>query len=302
MITVKENEDKLLIKCATSTFTYCMTYCEHRIPFYKEGIKPPIHEESETRKMIGSIFHAKEEKKDKEKVIPLTKEELNQALPNKQANVEFTREHIFSKLTYSMSKDNKNIQLILTGRPDKLFRKDELLIVEEDKFPKNPYLYVDRKYPFDNHLLQSLIYLNSKFSLTSNNKANMDIEKNLEKNTIKTSQCTINMFFDIDQQLKLNYVNKNDSGEYIKQWFEIPHKKKKWIVNIRDFESGDKENNIVKRFEGIQDENDEIFLQEKITRFISIIADNEQRYHHGNFKKCIPCEYSDICKFSLING
>lgn len=290
MITLKENGNQIVIKCAVSTFSFCMTYCEHKIPFYLEGIEPPRHEESEIRKAVGAIFHAKEEKKDKEKVIPLTKEELNNALPDRKTNVEFTREHIFSKLSYSISKDNKDIRLILSGRPDKLLRKDEFLIVEEDKFPKNPFIYVDRKNPFDSHILQSLIYLNSKFSITSSSPKK-EIDRHIN-NTINTSQGTINMFFDMVKEDNYRYQNVND-------WFDIPHQKKKWIVNIRNSQSQDTENNIVKTFEGIQNENDEIFLQEKMSRFVYLTLGDEQRYHHGNFKKCIPCEYADICKFSL---
>lgn len=291
MITVKENGNRLLIKCSVSEFSFCMTYCEHKIPFYLGDIRPPVHVESEIRKSIGSIFHAKEEKKDKEKVKPITKEELSVALPDKQKSIEFTREHVFSKLSYSMSKDNKDIQLMLTGRPDKLLRKDEFLIVEEDKFPKNPFIYVYRKNPFDSHILQSLIYLNSKFSIV-HNSPKKEIDRYINRNnTVNTSQGTINMFFDM--------VNENSSYHNVNDWFDIPHLKKKWIVNIRNSESGDTKNNIVKTFEGIQNENDEIFLQEKMSRFVSLVMDNDQRYHHGNFKKCIPCEYADICKFSL---
>lgn len=291
MITVKENENRLLIKCSVSEFSFCMTYCEHKIPFYLGDIKPPVHVESEIRKSIGSIFHAKEEKKDKEKVKPITKEELSIALPDKQKSIEFTREHVFSKLSYSMSKYNKDMQLILTGRPDKLLRKDEFLIVEEDKFPKNPFIYINRKNPFDSHILQSLIYLNSKFSIKSSSPKK-EIGRYINRNnTVDTSQGTINMFFDM--------VKEDSSYQNVNDWFDIPHLKKKWVVNIRNSESGYTENNIVKTFEGIQNENDEIFLQEKMSRFVSLVLDNEQRYHHGNFKKCIPCEYADICKFSL---
>ena len=294
MLTLKENGNRLLIKCAVSTFSFCMTYCEHKIPLYLKGIKPPYHEESEIRKTVGAIFHAKEEKKDREKVVPLTKEELNNALSDKKINVEFTRENIFSKLSYTKSKDNK---LILTGRPDKLLRKDEFLIVEEDKFPKNPFIYVDRKNPFDSHILQSLVYLNSKFSITSNSpKKEIDIHIN---NTINTSQGTIDMFFDMVKEDNIRSQNGHNSKVLLNDWFDIPHQKKKWIINIRDSQSQDIENNIVKTFEGIQNENDEILLQEKMSRFISLVLNKEQRYHHGNFKKCIPCEYADICKFSL---
>lgn len=307
MITVKENGNRLLIKCSVSIFSFCMTYCEHKIPFYREGIRPPKHEESEIRKTVGAIFHAKEEKKDITKVKPITKEELSIVLPNKQNDVEFTREHIFSKLSYSISKDNKDIRLILTGRPDKLLRKDGFLIVEEDKFPKNPFIYVDMKSPFDNHILQSLIYLNSKLSITSNfpkKEINQYINQNNTVNdTVNTYQGTINMFFDMvnDESNYQNVCRKYSAlADYcLDDWFDIPHLKKKWIVNIRNPESEDTENNIVKTFEGIQNDNDEIFLQEKMSRFISLVLDKEQRYHHGNFKKCIPCEYADICKFSL---
>ncbi len=303
MITVKENENLLLIKCSVSEFSFCMTYCEHKIPFYLGDIRPPVHVESEIRKSIGSIFHAKEEKKDKEKVKPITKEELSVALPDKQKSIEFTREHVFSKLSYSMSKDNKDIQLMLTGRPDKLLRKDEFLIVEEDKFPRNPFIYVNRKSPFDSHILQSLIYLNSKFSI-ARHLAKKEIDKYINQNkSVNTSQGTINMFFDmVKEDCSYQNVDRKYSAlaDYcLNDWFDIPHLKKKWIVNIRNSESGDTENNIVKTFEGIQNDNDEIFLQDKMSRFVYLVLDDEQRYHHGNFKKCIPCEYADICKFSL---
>ncbi len=286
MITVKENGDRFLIKCSVSEFSFCMTYCEHKIPFYLGDIKPPIHVESEIRKSIGSIFHAIEEKKDKEKVKPITKEELSVTLSDRKKSIEFTREHVFSKLSYS----NNDIQLILTGRPDKLLRKDEFLIIEEDKFPRNPFIYVDRKSPFDSHILQSLIYLNSKFSITSGSPKK---DRNQNK-TVSTSQRTINMFFDMVKE-----DQNEDNKMLVNDWFDIPHLKKKWVVNIRNSESEDTKDNIVKTFEGIQDENDEIFLQEKMSRFIYLVLDKEQRYHHGNFKKCIPCEYAGICKFSL---
>lgn len=319
MITFKENGDKILIKCATSTFSFCMTYCEHKIPFYLEGIKPPRHEESDIRKSIGAIFHAKEEKKDKEKVIPLTKRELDSVLPDRQYNIEFAREHIFSKLSYSINKDNKDILLILTGRPDKLLRKDEFLVIEEDKFPKNPFIYTNIKNPFDNHILQSLVYLNSKFSIVSNspkkemdqhiNRHNIDDDVGNNQSDKDTYQKTINMFFDMTEKDEKDEKDKKyekdkwyKEGDFryqnVDDWFDVPHQKKKWIINIRDSES-DIENNIVKTFEGIQNDNDSIYLQKKMTRFIKIILGGEQKHHHDNFKKCIPCEYADICRFSL---
>ena len=45
-----------------------MGYCEHKIPFYVGGIKPPKHVESERRKVEGKLGHDKEERIEMEKI------------------------------------------------------------------------------------------------------------------------------------------------------------------------------------------------------------------------------------------
>ncbi len=78
-----------------------------------------------------------------------------------------------------MSKDNNDIQLILTGRPDKL-----------------------------------LIYLNSKFSITSGSPKK---DRNQNK-TVSTSQRTINMFFDMVKED--NCYQNEDNKMLVNDWFE----------------------------------------------------------------------------------
>lgn len=295
MIKIIDKNDVLTIRCPTSEFIFGMTYCEYKIPFYIEGKEPPKHKESEIRKAVGSIHHAKEEKKEKYsgRVKPITSEELRQALPDKQNNIEFIRERIFSRLYYPTKIDDKNIQLILTGRPDKILRQDECLIVEEDKFPTNPFIYIGKMNPFNSQKLQVLVYLNSQFSIMRKPVHLRDYKVLNGKygDPIDPGQSTIDTCFNIETVVD-NYNPEN--------WFDIACQKKKWIINIRRTENN--ENNIVKKFEGLQSDEDKTYLDDKLLRFTGIILDKREKIHHNNFKKCIPCEYATVCKFSLKTG
>lgn len=251
MIRIKNSDDTLLIRCPVSEFVFGTTYCEYTIPFYMKGIKIK-REESEIRKNIGIEGHKKEEKTETEKIEkgeirPTDDTELQWLLSDPKSDIEFIRERLFTRLSYQTQIDEKNIKLILTGRADKVSRKEECLIIQEDKFPQNPYGYIIRDKPFDSHILQAMIYLNSIFA-----KGNFD-------------------------------------------WFEIPHKNKKWIINIID----SSENNIVKSFEGTIEEQDNLYIEGNIFRFISLVIGNKEKIHHDNLKKCIPCEYANICAYSM---
>lgn len=251
MIKIKNDDNTLLIRCPVSEFVFGITYCEHTIPFYMKGIKIR-HEESEIRKNIGIEGHKKEEKIETEKIekgeIRLTEDmELQWLLSDPNSDIEFIRERLFTRLSYQTHLDEKNIKLILTGRADKVLRKEECLIIQEDKFPQNPYGYINRDKPFDSQILQATVYLNSIFA-------------------------------------KKNF-----------NWFEIPHKNKKWIINIID----SNENNIIKSFEGILEDQDKLYLEGNISRFISIVIGDKEKMHHDNLKKCTPCEYANICTYSM---
>jgi len=258
MIRIDDSTDILLIKAPVSEFVFSLTYCEHKIPFYIRGVKVE-REEAEIRKNVGKEGHIKEEKIEEEKIEkgeirPVPAIELPWVLSDPKCDIEFVREEVTTKLLYSTKIDEKDIKLILYGRADKVSRKGECLIIEEDKFPSNPSGYAARDKPFDSYVLQALTYLNSKFAKK-------------------------------DDGIKFN-------------WFDIPHSKKKWIVNIRERN----DNNIVRSFEGMAEEQDKLYLESNLFKFISLIVGKTEKVHHNNIKKCIPCEYSDICSHSMAHS
>lgn len=275
MIRIIDHDDTLSIECSVSEFVFCMGYCEYKIPFYIGGIKPPKHIESEIRLAEGRAGHKKEEKIEKEKIEKgeielLTKEEMFTRLPDVNANIAFGREDIITKFFYKTKIDATDIDLILTGRADKVSREDGYLVVYEDKFPKNPLDYTRKTAPFSSQILQALIYLNSKFK-------KKDVTITLE-----------DMWACQDIQ-KLANVSKS---------FEIPHKYKKWVINIRD-KYTEAENNVIKTFDGIETDQDKIYLEGNIYRFIGLVLGKKEKIHHGSIRKCAPCEYASMCKFSL---
>ena len=158
MIRIDSSTDTLLIKCPVSEFVFGMTYCEHKIPFCIQGIKTE-RKETEMRKSVGKEGHAKEEEIEEEKIKkgeirPVPAIELPWLLSDPKCNIEFIREEIATKLSYSTKIGEKDMKLILYGRADKVSRKEECLIIEEDKFPQNPSGYVTRDKPFDSQILQ----------------------------------------------------------------------------------------------------------------------------------------------------
>jgi hypothetical protein len=101
-----------------------------------------------------------------------------------------------------------------------------------------------------------------------------------------------------DQKLQtLLYLNslftETGSLEH-KDWFEIPHKGKAWIINIKDRGTGES----IKVFRGIQTKELEEFLEDNLKRFALIALGKLEPEHHSNKKKCAPCRFKD-CKYSL---
>lgn len=275
MIRIIDHDDTLSVACSVSEFVFSMGYCEYKIPFYVGGIKPPRHMESEIRKSEGRIGHKKEEqieigKIEKGEIELLTKEEMITRLPDVNANISFSREDIITKLFYKTKIDSRDIDLVLTGRADKVSREDGYLVVYEDKFPKNPLEYAKRSVPFSSQILQALIYLNSKFKK-------------------KDNIITIEDMWACQDIQKLVDISKS---------FEIPHINKKWVINIRD-RSEESENNVVKTFDGIQTDKDRAYLEGNLYRFVGLVLGKREKIHHGSTRKCAPCEYKSMCKFSL---
>lgn len=158
MIKIEEGENLTMISSTVSDFCDSMGYCEHKIPFHIEGIKPPPSMET----LQGTAAHEREEEIERERFefVPITQEELR----DMTKNVEFAREEVHTRLLYSMRIESKNISVLLYGRTDKILRSDKTLIVQDDKFPTNLKKYDDMIEPFDDQKLQALTYLNSRFT------------------------------------------------------------------------------------------------------------------------------------------
>ncbi len=276
MIRVIDLDDTLSITCSVSEFVFGMNYCEYKIPFYIGGIKPPKNAEVEMRTSEGRSGHKKEEKIEIEKIEkgemkPVTNEQMFAKLQDIDANIEFTREHVTTKLSFRTNIEDKNINLVLSGRADKISRENGCLIVYEDKFPKNPLDYEKRSSPFSSQVMQALIYLNSRFKK-------------------KDFTITIEDMWTCQDLQRLVDISKS---------FEIPHKDKKWIINIRD-RNACADNNIIKTFCGIQTDQDKIYIESNLYRFVGIVLGYKEKIHHDNIRKCNPCEYASMCKYKKI--
>ena len=95
--------------------------------------------------------------------------------------------------------------------------------------------------------------------------------------------------------LYLNSVFTAKFSSNSEDYFEVPHDKKKWIINIKDKTSGES----FKIFKGIQTSDSEAFLKEKISRFALIVMGKLRPTHHMNKHKCKHCAFLDCCSFKL---
>jgi hypothetical protein len=104
-----------------------------------------------------------------------------------------------------------------------------------------------------------------------------------------------------DQTLQaLLYLNsrfsKNDSLKP-KEWFEIPHRKKAWIINIKDKRTMKS----VRMFKGIQTKEAKDFLNEKMNKFALIVLGALEPEHHKSSRKCVKCRFFDDCDYKITN-
>ena len=94
----------------------------------------------------------------------------------------------------------------------------------------------------------------------------------------------------------LNSMYSNTGGYESDDWFEIPHKEKLWMIQIRDRQNNNK---IFKIFKGKQNKDALTFLHHNLERYAKLILELEERKHHDIAAKCKPCRYKDQCKFNL---
>ncbi len=158
MITIDQQEELTLIKANVTEFSDSLGYCEHKIPFYLEGIKASPSPET----IKGTVAHKQEERFEKEhfEFVPITHQELVDI----NRDIEFARENIFTRLLFPTKIGQQFVFLLLFGRADKVYRHKQTLIVQDDKFPTNLQKYQERFEPYPDQILQALTYLNSKFT------------------------------------------------------------------------------------------------------------------------------------------
>ena len=158
MIQVRDRQRPCVISGTVTEFSDSMGYCEHKIPFFMEGVKAP----SSPALIQGLARHEEAEKTEKEKAgfVPVSAADL----ADMERDVEFAREDILTRLELPIEADDRQVRVVLYGRADKVYRVDGTLVVQEDKFPSGFRAYQGRAGPFLGQKLQALAYLNSRFA------------------------------------------------------------------------------------------------------------------------------------------
>jgi hypothetical protein len=150
----------LMIVSSVSDFCSSMGYCELRVKHHLKGVKPPDTEVT----IEGTKAHVKEEEFEKEhfEFVPISEEEL----VDLNKDVEFAREAIYTRFPTLVELGSVKVPMLIIGQADKVLRKKGQLIVEDSKFPQNIDKYLERFEPYEDHKLQTLLYLNSLFAET----------------------------------------------------------------------------------------------------------------------------------------
>ena len=158
MIKIDRENDVTLLTASVTDFADCLGYCEYKIPLSIEGIKPKPSQSL----ILGTKAHKKEEEYEQEHVElePVSVEQIE----DKQEDIEFARENIYSTLNIPFEFPSENVLVSLSGRIDKILRVDETLLVQDDKFVGRPQIYDNKTQPYPSQLLQVLAYLNSNYS------------------------------------------------------------------------------------------------------------------------------------------
>ncbi len=159
MIKLQQARDgSRLIQASVSDFCASMGYCEVSISHSLKGIKP-----AETKILKdGTKSHEKEETIEKEHFTfkPVTPEELSDFTKD----IEFAREGLYTRFQRKLVLGEESPTLLLFGKADKVMRSNGTLIVEDTKFPANTESYQTTIQPYNTQKLQTLLYLNSRFS------------------------------------------------------------------------------------------------------------------------------------------
>ena len=158
MIKISKDSEITFLNASVTDFADSLGYCEYKIPLSIKGVKPRY-----TKSLImGTKAHHAEEKYEQEhmELEPVSIEQID----DKEEDIEFARENIYSTLMMPFEFPSGNVLLTLSGRIDKILRVDETLVVQDDKFAGRPQTYDDMTHPYPSQLLQVLAYLNSSYS------------------------------------------------------------------------------------------------------------------------------------------
>jgi len=158
LIKIKKEKELTFLNASVTDFADSLGYCEYKIPLSIKGVRP-----KPSQALIqGTKAHSAAEKYEAEHVElePVSVEQIE----DKEENIEFARENIYSTLLMPFEFPTENVLLTLSGRIDKILRIDETLVVQDDKFAGKPQIYDSKTQPYPSQLLQVLAYLNSSFS------------------------------------------------------------------------------------------------------------------------------------------
>ncbi len=301
-LTIKIFENLLSVRFQAKEFALLMTYCKYRAPFYdvyiKHLVEPEINDSYIASKReytikndiryypvkSGSLCHAIEKKKEMEtgKIEMPTKKELRQTLPDTKKDIELPRDDIYSRLSFIKKTYRGDMEVILTGRPDKILRKSEYLIIEEDKSSNDPFNYVKNKDLFLPFILQTLVYANSRLSI-------------FRPVTKKVGKCDSSQYInqlDIFQAWDNNpgsiIINDYDRGN--EEFFDIPCKKKILKINIKDSRFIQNiEDNIAVKIEIEYNKEIENYLRLNLLNFMNLILRTIDGNHPDKFRECSRC-------------
>jgi len=245
LIKINKENDITLLNASVTDFADCLGYCEYKIPLSIKGIKPKPSQSL----ILGTKAHHAEEKYEQEHVElePVSVEQIE----DKEENIEFARENIYSTLIMPFEFPTENVLLTLSGRIDKILRIDETLVVQDDKFAGRPQIYDNKTQPYPSQLLQVLTYLNSNFSAKR---------------------------------------SKNP-----KDFFEMPHTRKKWQIRICDRKTREP----YKVFSELQDSFSLHYLHTSLEKFASISLGITNPEHHNSKPKCDACNLKTLCDYRI---
>lgn len=165
MITVtKKPKGKRVISTPVTEFTSVMGYCEHKIPFFQEGITQPPSRAT----ILGTKAHhqAAMEEEELGVLVPVTDEQVMDTAED----IEFQREKVYTRLEIPVELEQDQVQVMLNGRADKVYRRGETLVVHDDKTTTKPSGYANMSEPYRDQKLQVLAYLNSLYSTSGKGK------------------------------------------------------------------------------------------------------------------------------------